>query len=119
MYDISKYYKNYEYPNCFKDFINLELKNFEYWYLYPDDGFEIRINGLKQRYPERKLIPFARRDDNDDIACLEVGQGEKVFIIHDFASPGWEKRKEYDNVWLWLRDAINELVVNKLNEFET
>jgi len=33
----------------------------------------------------RRLVPFARRDDSDDIVCFEVGQDERVFIIHDFA----------------------------------
>lgn len=40
------------------------------------------------------VIPFARRDDNDDIACFEVGKGKSVQIIHDFASEGFEQRKE-------------------------
>lgn len=27
-----------------------------------------------------------------------------------------EKQREYDNIWLWLKDAIEELVNNKLDE---
>lgn len=84
-----------------------------------DEHLDIRISGLIKRFPERKLVPFARRYNNDDIACFEVGEGEKVFIIHDFSSPGWERRREYDNIWLWLKDAVDELVSNKLEENRT
>lgn len=55
----------------------------------------IRIKGLQQRYPHRKLIPFARREDNDDIACFEVGKKDNVQIIHDFSSEGYEQKKQY------------------------
>lgn len=44
----------------------------------------------------RSLIPFARRDDGGDIACLEVGKGSRVQIIYDFASDGYEQSKEYE-----------------------
>ena len=48
------------------------------WYLMTKEQVEIRIKGLKDRYPQRKLIPFARRDDGDDIACFEVGKENRV-----------------------------------------
>lgn len=69
-----------------------------------------RLKGVTERYPNRKLIPFARRDDNDDIACFEVEKGEKVQIIHDFASEGYEQRNEYNDFWDWLKDAIDEMI---------
>ena len=69
-----------------------------------------RLKGVTERYPNRKLIPFARRDDNDDIACFEVEEGEKVQIIHDFASEGYEQRNEYNDFWDWLKDAIDEMI---------
>ena len=61
-------------------------------------------------YPQRKLIPFARRDDGDDIACFEVGKENRVQIIHDFASAGYEQRKEYECFWDWFRDAVEEMI---------
>ena len=51
-------------------------------------------SGMKKRYPNRKLIPFAKRVDNDDTACFEIGKGSKVQLIHDFASEGFEQRKD-------------------------
>jgi hypothetical protein len=39
-------------------------------------------------------MPFARRHDNDDVACFVTHDPEQeagqVIIIHDFASPGHE-----------------------------
>ena len=29
---------------------------------------------------------------------------------HDFASEGYEQRKEYDDFWAWLEAAISELI---------
>lgn len=119
MFDINKYYNGYKYPQGYYDLIEQNLTNFDNWGFFLDEHLDIRISGLIKRFPERKLVPFARRYNNDDIACFEVGEGEKVFIIHDFSSPGWERRREYDNIWLWLKDAVDELVSNKLEENRT
>ncbi len=45
-----------------------------------------------------------------DIACFEVGQDGRVFIIHDFASEGYEQRKIYVDFWEWFKDAIQEMI---------
>lgn len=70
----------------------------------------LRNNGLKKRYPGRVLIPFANKGDNDDIACFELGKGEEVQIIHDFASQGFEQRGVYNNFWNWFKSAVNEMI---------
>jgi hypothetical protein len=69
-----------------------------------------RFDGLAKRYPSRELFPFAYRQDNDDVACWENGMSEKVFIIHDFASPGFENEGFFDDVWSWFRTAIEETI---------
>lgn len=35
---------------------------------------------------------------------------EKVFIVHDFASPGFEHEGCFDDVWSWFRAAIDETI---------
>ena len=74
------------------------------------------VEDLEKRYPERNLIPFARRGDCDDIACFEVGKGEQVYVIHDFASSGYEQRKIYENVWKWLEDVVETMIEFELME---
>lgn len=108
--------KGFEYPQSIVKVVELNLVDFDLWYIMDEKQVLQRIEGLKQRYPKRKLIPFARRDDNDDIACFEVDKGEKVQIIHDFASEGYEQRKEYNDFWEWMENAVAEMIEYNKNE---
>lgn len=110
LYNISAIYGDYVYPAEFVKIVELNLVDFEIWYLMSSEQVDIRIKGLKARYPSRNLIPFARRDDSDDIACFEVGKGNRVQIIHDFAGEGFEQRKVFECFWDWFRDAIDEMI---------
>jgi hypothetical protein len=56
------------------------------------------------------LVPFAKRDDSDDVACWEKGSLSKVMIIHDYASSGWEQREILEDFWTWLRKAVEETI---------
>lgn len=102
--------EGFEYPQSFVKAVELNLVDFDLWYMMDEGQVLRRIEGLNQRYPNRKLIPFARRDDNDDIACFEIGKGEKVQIVHDFASEGYEQRKEFEDFWQWLEEAVHEMI---------
>ena len=110
LFNINEIYTDFQYPASFEKAIELNLLDFEFWYIMSNEQVLTRINGLKKRYPNRKLVPFARRDDNDDIACFEVGKEPKVQIIHDFASEGYEERGEYDDFWSWMKMAVDELI---------
>ena len=116
IFNINTVYKDYFYPEEYMKIIDLNIVDMSVWYLMEKEQVEVRINGLKNRYPKRKLIPFAKRDDRDDIACFEVGKGNKVQIIHDFASDGYEQRKEYESFWDWFRDAIEEMIQEETEE---
>lgn len=110
IYDTSSMYKEFKYPASYIKAVDLNLIDFEFWYLMSKEQVALRICGLRERYPNRKLIPFARRDDCDDIACFEVGKELKVQIIHDFASEGYEQRGEYNDFWEWMKVALDELI---------
>lgn len=56
---------------------------------------------MQKRYPSRSLFPFARDDQSDDVACWEKGKTGKVILIHDFASPGYENKKEFESFDAW------------------
>ena len=79
------------------------------WYIIPEQRAKQRLIGLMRRYPSRKLIPFAKRDDCDDIACFEVDRPNFVEIIHDFSSPGFEQRQEYTSFKQWI--SINYRII--------
>ena len=110
IYDVSKVYQEFNYPKEFLKIVELNLVDFDFWYLMSKEQVEKRIKGLKERYPDRELVPFARRDDSDDIACFDIKKNSKVQIIHDFASAGYEQRKEYNTFWEWSKEAIQEMI---------
>ena len=109
--NISNFYKDFVYPKEFQKILHCNLVDLGIWYLMTEKQVETRIQGLQKRYPHRKLIPFARRDDGDDIACFEIGQKDSVQIIHDFSMEGYEQREKYKTFWDWFRYAL-ELFIN-------
>lgn len=102
--------EGFQYPKDFLRLIELGMVNYDVWYFFDKNSIRIRYEGLQKRYPYRNLIPFARRGDNDDIACFELNKGETVQIIHDFASAGYEQRQVYEKFWDWFREAIEEMI---------
>lgn len=99
------------YPPSFVRVVELGLTNLEPWHVLEGSRLRERRQGLAQRFPARTLIPFAVRQDNDDVACWDPARDkEAVVVIHDFASPGWEGREEYPDFFAWLRQAIEDLI---------
>lgn len=98
------------YPESIYKLLELGLVDFDVWYFMDAESVKERLEGLKLRYPNRQLLPFARRGDCDDIACFEMGMGERVYIIHDFSSSGYEQKEIFDSVWEWLRYVIDIMI---------
>lgn len=101
----------FEYPSAFLKIINLKLLDLEPWSIMEGDYLLKRYEGLKERYPERNLVPFSRRLDNDDLACWDKNDNSTVIILHDFATQGWENRKVFSTFWDWFREAIEDMIV--------
>jgi hypothetical protein len=99
----------FAYPSLLVRVVDLGLMNLEPWWILKEDALRDRLAGLRKRYPKRSLVPFARRQDNDDIAAFDIDRGN-VVIVHDFASPGFEQRAEFDDLAGWLRQAIEDLI---------
>ena len=102
MPDITFNHSFFSYPQSLKDLVSEGRVDFGVWYLMNDDETVKRFRGLQTRYPERTLYPFARRDDNDDVACFEDVDNSLVHIIHDFADSGWEQREVFPTIDAWL-----------------
>lgn len=100
----------FSYPPQFVRVVELGLTDLEPWRIMQGDELGARIDGLRARYPSRLVVPFARRIDNDDVACWDLDRGGRVSIIHDFASPGWEQQGEFEDVYAWLRQAVEDLI---------
>jgi hypothetical protein len=98
------------YPRSFCRIVEQSLIHITPWHVMEAQRAAVHSRGLAERYPTRELFPFAYRQGDDDVACWAKGMGEKVFIIHDFASPGWEARETFDDVWSWFVAAVAETV---------
>ena len=102
--------KEFVYPETYVRYIHSNFPNLEPWNFFYNH-LKYRFNGLKERYPKRSIVPFARRKDNDDVACFEAkepSENPRVIIIHDWASEGWENRGEYDDFLEWVQLAKEE-----------
>ena len=99
----------FSYPPEFVRVVEPGLANLEPWWIMTGDPLRDRHAGLARRYPERVLVPFARRQDNDDVACWDVDR-RKLVVIHDFTAAGSEERDEFVDFYGWLRRAVEDLI---------
>ena len=100
----------FSYPREFLRIVDQNLLDFDPWIVLQGERLRTRYKGLKERYPDRELVPFARRDDNDDVACWEKGNEKSVVIIHDFSSCGYEQRESFSSFWDWFRNVVEEMI---------
>jgi hypothetical protein len=99
----------FDYPRGFVRVVELGLTGLEPWLIIQGETLRERHQGLRKRYPERVLVPFAVRQDRDDVACFDV-DANRVAIVHDFADAGFERRAEFQDFYSWLRHAIEDLI---------
>jgi hypothetical protein len=100
----------FSYPRSFLRMVENGVIRFEPWWILDRDAALQELDGLKGRYPNRDLVPFARSQQCDDVACWELGDLSRVVVIHDYASSGWEQRAVFETFWDWLRSAIEDFV---------
>jgi len=98
-----------EYPAGIARVIKQGLVDLTPWHIMGRELAKKRLRGLRERY-RGNYVPFAWRQDNDDIACLEVDRPGRVVIVHDFASEGHERRQEFPSFWDWFRGAVEDMI---------
>lgn len=81
-----------------------------WWFLcdYPLHA-DFWIATLREQYPERQLVPFAKMEDTDDVACFDgtdLSESPKIVYVHAFASPGWEVRGYAPDFSAWLVESM-------------
>jgi hypothetical protein len=57
--------EGFSYPSEFLRIVDLGLVDLEPWWIFDGDLLKIRYEGLRKRFPDRSLVPFARRQDNE------------------------------------------------------
>lgn len=101
--------ERFDYPAAFVRVVELGLTQLEPWWILESDLLRERHRGLASRYPDRTLVPFAARQDRDDVACFDLESGN-IAVVHDFADAGWERRANFESFNDWLRQAIEDLI---------
>ena len=101
---------NFHYPDSYLKVVELNLFDYDHWYLLSNELISSRYDVLKQTFPERHLVPFAARYDCDDIACFDVEYVDRVIIINDqdYADDG--NLQVFETFWNWFISAIKELI---------
>lgn len=101
----------FQYPASFLRVLGLGLTNIEPWHMLEGARLRERWRGLGQRFPARALIPFAIRQDNDDVACWDLAkEAGTIVVIQDFSPQGWEALAEHLDFYAWLRQAVEDLI---------
>jgi len=100
--------QGFVYPSAFIGVITAGVVDIGPWQFLEGKWLRVRNSGLRERFPDRRLVPFARRLDSDDVACWDMEQPSAVCVVHDFCAPGWEKRETYDSFLRWYSAAQAE-----------
>jgi hypothetical protein len=95
----------FNYSDDFLVFIRSGVTDIGPWQILQGNWLRVRNEGLKKRFPARNLVPFARRLDNDDVACWDKSQPNYIYTVHDFCEPGWENREEFRSFNEWYLAA--------------
>jgi hypothetical protein len=68
---------------------------------------------ISERWPKgpMHLIAFAKRQDNDDLACFEVvGKGtNRVVLVHGWTPEGYTILRTFDTFWAWLKSVVDDI----------
>lgn len=67
-----------------------------------------------QKWPNifnEELFVFARRQDNDDLACFSVKNEEivGVVVIQGWVGNGFVVLKKFENFWEWIKFVIDDI----------
>ena len=101
----------FTYPQSFIEFIERkpppDLKPWWFLHKYPCTS-ESWLKTVREQYPDRQLVPFAKVDHTDDVVCFDASRPSSdpiVHYVHTYASPGWEDRGHALNFDAWLNTA--------------
>jgi hypothetical protein len=99
----------FRFPTSYLALIKVGLPNIEPWGWLGEykNSSVFWADTLRNQFPERRLVPFAKDGGSDDVACFDRTDDSgdpKVLLIHGFCSPGWEFRGEWENFEMWLKE---------------
>lgn len=97
---------------AFSQWLATGEQDFGGWFLLDERGAFANRTELGRLYPGRKILPFARRGDRDDVACLVLNDLKHprgtILLIHDGAMPGYEVEGVIASLTQWFEQAQEE-----------
>lgn len=115
---------DFKYPDAYIDIMSLGvIPDLEPWSFICEfkESASFWMSEMKKQYPTRKLVPFAKLNYSDDIACFDgedISGDPIVYYVHAFASAGWEDRGYTDSFAEWLKMARLESASYKAEQAE-
>ncbi len=105
---------NLELPLGYFRVHELGLVNLRPWWFIEGRPVAALYDAIKERFPSRHVLPFARRGDCDDVACFVVEESGhvpgEVVVVHDYAIPGTEVVSRAPDFWQWFRSAVDDMI---------
>ncbi len=106
----------FKFPKAYLDYVNQKkIPRLTPWFfmcLASDTGYyDTWLKILKKQYPTRQLVPFAKWEFDDDVACFEPSDNPDlpgIHYIHSFTKAGYEERGYCATFEEWLKIALEE-----------
>ena len=90
-----------------------EFTAFQPWYLLEDTKQFV----VTDRWPDGLfpgiLMAFARRQDNDELACfvIESKKVTQIVVVNGWTSSGYDILQTHNDFWDWMRSIIDDVAV--------
>lgn len=106
----------FKFPKAYLEYVNQnEIANLYPWFFMCHiqrlGSYDKWVEILKEQYPDRQLVPFAKWEETDDVACFEPSGNPDlpgIHYIHTFTDPGYEERGYCATFEEWLAAALEE-----------
>jgi len=82
------------------------------WYFTPKDQSFWVTSRWQNNACRDDLFVFARRQDNDELACLafnKEGNLSRILVIQGWVGDGFEILKEFPSFWEWFKYVIDDI----------
>jgi len=102
-------------PDGYSRVLQRDMSHIDPWRFIEDvDELNAIYDTMRELYTDSIYLPFARRLDNDDVACVIIENNRasrgRIGIVHLYASDGYELDQIFDTFWDWFRTAVNDMV---------
>ena len=81
------------------------------WEMLEEAEIEAQTVRLHVRWPGRNLIAFARRTDNDSVACFDKGPdgtGKAILVVADLDGADGATERHYPGFGAWFDTALSD-----------